>query len=131
VAEFGGGVDGVDPPGETDASGGWGWGCVGVVAVLVSGGVVLRGALGSSQRADVRRVLEFVYTPRAERRGQIVVFLRVVRFLRHVVKPIWIVVCVGHAGARGHASCADGEVCDGEGWFGGVDEGVTGYVCEC
>ena len=40
VAEFGGGVDGVDPPGETDASGGWSWGCVGVVVVL-SGRVVL------------------------------------------------------------------------------------------
>ena len=35
MAEFGGGVDGVDPPGETDAPGGWGWRCVGVVVVLL------------------------------------------------------------------------------------------------
>ena len=83
-----------------------------------------------------------MYTPRAERRRQIVVFLGVLHHLtvvvhlycvlRHLVR---FVVRVGHAGAGGHASCADGEVCAcrggrGEGWFGGVDEGVTGYVCD-
>lgn len=35
MAEFGGGVDRVDPPGETNALGGWSWGRVGVVITLL------------------------------------------------------------------------------------------------
>ena len=84
-----------------------------------------------------------MYTLRAERGRPIVVFLGVLHHLtgvvhlycvlRRMVELVWIVGRVGHAGARGNTPRADGEVCAcgggrGEGWFGGVDEGVTGYV---
>lgn len=168
MAEFGGGVDGVDPAGKTDTSGGGGWGCIRIVVVLfvyivifvsvwvifllifLLGNVVVRhgrikGRGRSYQCSNIRRVLHLVYTPRAENRRPVASVVRVLHhpqgfihlhcILRHLGELVQIVTCVGHAGAGGDASRADGEVCAcrggcGGGRFGGVNEGVAGDVCD-